>query len=67
MLSKEVSSELRNLQSQGVKASFPGLGLGMLFSGMGASSCGVFVSPLRKALTSTAAGVSGVVFALIMG
>lgn len=44
MLSKEGASELRNLQSQGVKASFPGLGLGMLFSGMGASCSGVFVT-----------------------
>lgn len=44
MLSKEGASELRNLQSQGVKASFPGLGLGMLFSGTGASCSGVFVT-----------------------
>lgn len=34
MRSKEGASELRNLWSQGFKASLPGLG--MLFSGMGA-------------------------------
>lgn len=44
MLGKGGASELTNLQSQGVKASFPGLGLGMLFSGMGASGSGVFVT-----------------------